>query len=102
MAYIYLLKSNIEGENLYKIGLTTNIKKRTNQLQTANPNLILETSFQTKHDYKLETYLHNHFKNRKVKGEWFKLSEEDIKKFNSYCEKLEKALDVLKNENPFY
>lgn len=102
MKSVYLLKSHIDGEYIYKIGISKNTYNRLKQLFTSNPSLSLIKTFRTKHNEKLESSLHNYFKIKRNEGEWFYLSEEDVENFYNVCNKLEKNLDVLKKNNPFY
>lgn len=103
MGYVYLIGEINEGKR-YKIGSTRakDINKRLKQLQTGNSNpLFLESFYQTDKPFKLETMLHNHFKSSNIIGEWFELSEADIKSFTSICDEKMKIIKSLKN-NPFF
>jgi len=74
---VYLLK--IENRNEYKIGVTINLKKRLNQLGTKMPfKLETITKIRSKDIYKLEEKLHCRFENKRINGEWFNLSNEDV------------------------
>ena len=98
---IYLLKQ--ENSNLYKIGVTKNTSKRIKQLQTGNaiPLELVET-FQTSHDYKMETALHAQFSLKRMEGEWFKLSQEEVDSFFDICSRKEETMDFLKKNNHFW
>jgi len=75
---VYLLK--IKGESKYKIGVSSNFKKRYNQLASKMPyKLLIVHKINSNNMYHLEKELHNRFKNKKIKGEWFNLEEKDIK-----------------------
>lgn len=103
MGYIYLI-GEIGNENRYKIGSTRckDINKRLKQLQTGNSEeLYIKESFETTHPFKLETMLHNRFKSSNLIGEWFELSNEDVRAFKGVCEGLQKIIDSLK-DNPFF
>lgn len=102
MKSIYLAQQ--QDSNLYKIGITKKEpKKRIKELQTGNGNpLVLIESFKTKHDFKMETALHAHFNTKKREGEWFELSEEDVKNFASLCNDKEATMDFLKKNNFFW
>jgi len=70
----YLLYNPITG--LTKIGNTINIITRKKQIEAqAGMEFILE--YLVKED--LETMLHRRFKDLRIIGEWFNLSEDDIK-----------------------
>jgi hypothetical protein len=66
----YILTDGI----LYKIGKSTNIKRRFETIQGSNPSIKLIFMC----DYDFEHQLHERFKAKKVKGEWFDLSISDI------------------------
>lgn len=73
MKSCYLVGDTLNG--LVKIGNTQNIKKRLAVLRTSNLNLMLLFVL----PYNLEKELHLLFKDKRVKGEWFRLSNEDIR-----------------------
>ena len=103
MAYVYLI-GEINNEGKYKIGSTRskNINKRLKQLQTGNSSqLFIKEYYETTKPFKLETMLHNKFKDHNVIGEWFELDEDDIISFKETCNKLQVIIDSLK-ENPYF
>lgn len=73
--YIYI----IEIDGYFKIGRTKDIKKRLVSIKTSNANkekvvLLLEVPY-----YKsAEKLLHFKFRRKRIKGEWFSLTKEDI------------------------
>lgn len=75
--YLYL----IECYNKYKIGITDNIKRRISQLDTRpfKLNLIAQTNKLIKDAYKWEQYLYSEYKDQNIEGEWFNLTENQIK-----------------------
>jgi len=98
--FVYLIKSD---ENLYKIGYSKNVNKRLKQLKTANPNnLQIVETYKSAFPRKLENYLHNIFKHKRVSGEWFDLDISDINNFLYKCQIFEKNFSALKQfNNPF-
>lgn len=74
---VYIIQ--LGDTDIYKIGISIDPDKRLKQLQSKSPiplNL-LWTNFG--HDYKsIEKFIHYWFKDKRVRGEWFKLSSEDI------------------------
>ena len=70
----------IGAENgLYKIGKAKNIKSRIKGFGQMFPiEWRLEHSFQTNDYTKAEKYLHEKFSEKRVRGEWFQLSTEDV------------------------
>lgn len=67
---VYLFKS----QNIYKIGKAIDVKKRYETLLTGNPYLEIVCFG----DAVKEKDLHNYFSNKKIKNEWFALSEKDV------------------------
>ena len=64
----------------YKIGMTTGeAHKRMKEIQTMNPRK-LEVIYQMEMNfpYDYERLLHDLFKHKRLKGEWFELTKEDI------------------------
>ena len=103
MGYVYLIgETNNNGR--YKIGSTRakDVNHRLKQLQTGNSNpLFLKAYYETSRPFKLETMLHNKYKNNNVIGEWFELNEEEVDSFGSTCHNLQNIIDSLK-ENPYF
>ena len=99
---IYLARQ--EGTSLYKIGITKNDPKlRILQLQTGNAAPVeLVESFQTSHNFKMETALHAQFSLKRREGEWFELSQEEVDTFFDICSRKEEMMDFLKNNNHFW
>ena len=80
MGFVYLI-GEINSDNKYKIGSTRakSINKRLKQLQTGNSNeLFIKSFYETDKPFKLETMLHNRFKDNNVIGEWFEMKEDEI------------------------
>lgn len=105
LSYIYLIESIDDNEVIYKIGRTKNDpKSRVKQLQTGTAStLILLNGYSTKYASKLEKMLHNHFKHKKIKNEWFRLDLNDVVNFTNICEQCEENIEILINsENVFF
>jgi hypothetical protein len=61
---------------LFKIGQTQNINNRMNQFYTSNPFVIL-----LGHSDKIsESELHDIYRYKRIKNEWFNLTKNDVKK----------------------
>ena len=70
----------IRSENgLVKIGIASDVYSRLGNLNTASP-IELELLFwiQCDNARRTEVSLHNIFESKRVKGEWFKLTDEDL------------------------
>ena len=104
MGIVYLLKSNNGDCNLYKSGITKyKAEKRIKSLQTGNGNdiTVVET-FESKYYNKIETALHRRHVSKKVRGEWFELTKDDVKNFLSECQQMHDNFELLTNSgNPF-
>ena len=63
-----------------------NKRKRMKQLQTGNgTELHLVNYYETFYPYRIETFLHNKFHNKREHGEWFRLNIDDIISFKETC-----------------
>lgn len=73
--YVYV----IEGHGYYKIGLSTEPKKRIKNLQTSVPfPLRYIHLIATSYMVQTETLLHTTFAKKRTNGEWFALDEQDV------------------------
>ena len=99
--YIYL----IYDECVYacKVGVSKGLKqKRLNALQTGNSTgLRILYTYSCAYPYRLETMLHNYYKENRIKNEWFYLTPQQISSFTDTCEKLNKTIQSL-IENPYF
>lgn len=99
MKHIYLISANIEGNTVYKIGISKNVKKRFRQLKTGNPYIeeIVYSVLLNKHYSKVESALHNLFKSNKISGEWFMLSDNEVNNFHKTCNMIYENFVILEN-----
>jgi hypothetical protein len=72
MEYVYFIVEEPFNGNV-KIGRTSNLEKHLKSLQHGCPNkLRIHMSIPIDESSKLKMHLHEHFKNRRFNGEWFK------------------------------
>jgi len=97
MYKVYLL----ECGDKHKIGFTRNsIEKRIKQMKTGNSDEFkILGSFESIWGTKIEAHLHRRFRDKKVSGEWFMLSEEDILTFELMCQEWHNVLEDITNNS---
>lgn len=93
--HVYIIKSTIGT----KIGISDkhNIGNRVKSYSSL-PMSIIETRSYEVHDYtKAERYLHSHYKQKRIKGEWFNLTDEEINEAeNILAEKYDAKIHEIK------
>jgi len=101
MGYVYLICD--PSTDRFKIGVTRDLKSnRLKKLQTGNSTeLFIHTVYETEWPFRLETMLHNHFKNKRVLNEWFELDVNDVTGFKDTCNVLNNNIKIL-IDNPFF
>lgn len=102
VGYVYLI-TNSEN-SVYKIGVTRCYEenKRLKSIQTGNSQkLKMVMTFCTSWPFRLETMLHNRFKEYRVLGEWFELPQDVVDNFDKICEQENDKIKVLL-DNPFF
>lgn len=102
MNTVYLIASGVD-EKQYKIGYTKRpVEERIKEFKTGNSNdLEIISIFESKWAVKIESYLHRLFKSKRIKGEWFNLSNDDIKSFHECCEKTHNNIELLATKNSY-
>lgn len=94
--FVYIIREDYTGR--YKIGKT---KKLDARLKLFNVDLPFEVelvhSIHTQNCDETERLLHEHFAHKRVNGEWFDLTEEDIAwiKLGNYTEKINKSIRII-------
>lgn len=74
--YIYVIRSE---NGKYKIGKAQDVNKRLQSLQTGTPEkLELVLTIKTSNKNVLETICHRQFSSKKIRGEWFSLTDDDL------------------------
>ncbi len=75
----------LECQGLFKIGKTTDLRYRAEQLQTASPfDFHLAHTIYSEDYAAIEMAMHRIFATRRVRGEWFALSQADIERIQSW------------------
>jgi hypothetical protein len=107
MGFVYLI--NIERTDLYKIGITRKtVEERIKSLQTGNPlKLTLVEKYESKIYQKIESVIHRMLKHKKyisedfdtLKGEWFKLTFDEVLGFKKMCNQIEESINYLKEHS---
>jgi len=79
MIYVYFISSGKGKKAPIKIGVSKNVDKRIDELQTGNPNKLYVLSLiectSVKRAYSLEAYLHYKLKRFRLVGEWFRRAD---------------------------
>ena len=94
---VYLVCAEIGDERLYKIGYTKReVEKRVKELKTGNAaDFYIVDSFKSKWGTKIEASLHRTYQHKKVNGEWFDLTKEDIEKFKKNCQLIHNNFEII-------
>jgi len=104
MINVYLISVETDGKKLYKIGYTRReVTDRIKEFDTGNAQTFkIENVFNSKWGTKIEAHLHKYFKLKKIKGEWFNLTEEDVNLMLSQCKKVHENFELIENNNTYY
>lgn len=76
---LYLMKDEANG--FIKVGISNTPEYRERTLQSEKPTIVM--IWATEASYQDETFLHRKFSEKRLRGEWFELSDEDIKYIKS-------------------
>ena len=87
VSYTYIYVMIDYNTNYYKIGRSNKPEIREKTLQSEKPTIELLGKWEAK--VQTEKLLHNHFDNKRVRGEWFDLSAEDLKNIPNLIKELE-------------
>ncbi len=98
---VYLVSTELHDTIVYKIGWTRRTPEdRMREFKTGNAsNLTLIDMFESKWSSKIEASLKRRFKEKRISGEWFNLSVDDIYQFNQLCELLHSNFRLLSETN---
>jgi hypothetical protein len=98
---VYLIRS----DDKYKIGVSTkkNLVNRIKNLQTGNSGKIeVLKTFESEFATLIEKTLHREFVTKKLVGEWFELSIDEVLTFEQRCVTITNNINLLKNQNNYY
>lgn len=100
MGFVYLISS---ASGKCKIGRTeSKPDKRLKQLQTgACEELNVTFVYETKNAVMVERMLHVRFASKRIHGEWFALSNDDICGFADFCERTERSIEAMADNEYF-
>lgn len=77
--YVYFIKNE---DNVVKIGRTINLTNRISALKGASPHELKLMNYIQTHDcVELEEMAHKYFSDKKIRGEWFDVNQNDVKEF---------------------
>ena len=101
MVYVYFVSSGRGKRAPIKIGVSKNVDKRVDELQTGNPNKLYILSIiectTVKRAYNLEGYLHHKLKRFRLVGEWFRRADWNLPSILSVYEgKIKEELGVFR------
>lgn len=105
MSNVYLISSYINGEILYKIGMTKrSVEKRLKELKTGNAaDLAIVNIFESKWASKIEANLHIRYASLNVGGgEWFSLDENEVANFLNNCKLIHDNFEIIFKTNTYY
>ena len=104
MVNVYLISSESNGSKVYKIGRTKRpVESRLAEFKTGNSSVLeVVDVFNSKWGSKIEAHLHRHYRIKRIGGEWFDLSENDILDFNRLCQQVHDNLNIIEENNTYY
>lgn len=85
MSYLYIIKC----QDYHKIGIANDVESRLSQLATGNPyRLDVVVTYEFENAEVVEKAIHQRYKDKRKRGEWFELSYDDLKNIHEICLKL--------------
>jgi predicted GIY-YIG superfamily endonuclease len=91
---VYLI---VNEEGKYKIGFTERkTEKRIKELQTGSHSLMtVVQEYETDNARQIETIMHRFMRSKKINGEWFELTNEDVLNFKDKCAQIDTNIKYL-------
>lgn len=87
----------IGTDSKQKIGVSSNVEKRLATLQTSNSETLnIQYCFEVDDDiaYRFEKYIHREQNHKRLRGEWFDISKEEIINTMTYYEIMRESLVI--------
>lgn len=77
--YVYCMRIDVAGDKLYKVGMGRNPDVRVQAHQTSLPfDAVICIAYYAPSMRQEESALHQAFQDKRVRGEWFRLNDEDL------------------------
>jgi Meiotically up-regulated gene 113 len=90
LRYVYLMRAD---NGVYKVGRSRRVETRAHEVSASLPyDVELIHEYRTSIYFELEKALHDHFARWRVRGEWFKLPEDQVARFPETAREVEAAL----------
>lgn len=91
--FVYLITAE-QYVGIYKIGLTNDVTRRLNDMQTGSPyTLYAIRSYQVENAVAVEAMLHAFFHKKRIRGEWFNLTAQDIQYIDDALESVDEVIN---------
>lgn len=100
-AFVYIIQVGDYPE--YKIGYVANLESRLTQFRTGLPSLLdvrVIASICTYDYIQLEIALHRRFSTKRTRGEWFALTQSDLRQVNRWLAEEQRAGYFIENSLP--
>lgn len=97
--FVYVLSAEINNKKSYKIGYTRRqVEDRIREFKTGNASdFIVVYKFESNWSSKIEAILHRKFSDKKINGEWFDLTSDDLIEIYKCCNLHHKNFEALLN-----
>ena len=98
--FLYVIRSDLG----YKIGITNNYKRRLHELNQVIPiqlwfvRIYIKKGQNENNFYKMESNIHLMFNKKNIKGEWFELTQKDIKTIDKVMQQNNYSILLYKDQ----